>query len=140
MQPHDMPSSLSFPLSNHSPWSNPAGSLDAQATKLSRYIIRYRLEEGLVNHQSPFCGSRTFGMCWATSQGLTSVGTTLHIDNHKVQPDGRMLVTAKGERRPGVPCCGCFTLRACISGCVWGSLVTFPSSASSETLQLEHGP
>ncbi|KAK9863905.1 hypothetical protein WJX84_003410 [Apatococcus fuscideae] len=57
------------------------------------------LEEGLVNHQSPFCGSRIFGMCWATSQGLTSVGTTLHIDNHRVQPDGRMLVTTKGRER-----------------------------------------
>lgn len=102
-----------FPLYRQCSFLDPARSLYDGLAEPGTLLMLYRLEEGLVNHQSPFCGSRTFGMCWATSQGLTSIGTTLHIDNHKLQPDGRMLVTTKGERMPGLPCRGWFTLHVC---------------------------
>ncbi len=48
--------------------------------------LRYRVEEGLVQGDSPFCGTKRFGMCYVDSRAdggggsrMASVGTTLEI-------------------------------------------------------------
>ncbi len=39
-----------------------------------------RVEEGLVQKESPFCGTKTFGMCFVDNEGrVASVGTVLEI-------------------------------------------------------------
>lgn len=50
------------------------------------------LEEGLINWDSPFCGTRSFGMCFVSDQGLAAIGTMLHIDTHERLDDGQVLV------------------------------------------------
>lgn len=57
-----------------------------------------RIEDGLVNHESPFCGSKQFGMCYVSQEGgLASVGCILEIQEHVRLEDGRILITNKGE-------------------------------------------
>lgn len=59
------------------------------------------VEEGLVQKDSPFAGTREFGMCWFdrdTSQ-MAMVGTKLHIEQYTHEPDGRLYVTSKGTQR-----------------------------------------
>lgn len=58
------------------------------------------VEEGLVQKDSPFCGSKTFGMCFVNESGqLATVGTTLVVQEHLQLPDGRLYVTSKGAQR-----------------------------------------
>ena len=57
------------------------------------------VEEGLVDEDSPFAGSREFGMCLTTQQGMATVGTTLRVEEFSHLPDGRLLVTNKGVER-----------------------------------------
>lgn len=57
------------------------------------------IEEGLVQTDSPFCGTRQFGMCYFQKDKLSGIGTTLHIDEYVHLPDGRMVVTTKGTER-----------------------------------------
>ncbi|KAI8463336.1 MAG: PUA-like domain-containing protein [Monoraphidium minutum] len=59
------------------------------------------VEEGLVQKDSPFAGTRRFGMCYSdgTSGRMASVGTTLEITAHTLEPDGRILVVNKGLER-----------------------------------------
>ncbi len=54
--------------------------------------------EDMVNDQASWAGSRQFGMCLATGQGLASIGTTLRIEKWAVEEDGRMLVTSRGAQ------------------------------------------
>ena len=54
--------------------------------------------EDMVNDQASWAGSRQFGMCLATGQGLASIGTTLRIEKWAVEQDGRMLVTSRGAQ------------------------------------------
>lgn len=57
------------------------------------------LETDLVDEDSPFKGTRQFGMSLAHSRGVASIGTVLHIEQHARMPDGRMLVSSRGGRR-----------------------------------------
>jgi hypothetical protein len=59
----------------------------------------FRVEEDLVQDESPFKGSKRFGMCFATAEGLATYGTVLEIVKHTVLPDGRLLVLTKGRDR-----------------------------------------
>ncbi|KAF8057912.1 Lonrf1 [Scenedesmus sp. PABB004] len=58
------------------------------------------VDEGLVQQESPFAGSRRFGMCYVDEKGrMSTVGTTLEIQNFVLDPSGRMYVTSKGLER-----------------------------------------
>jgi ATP-dependent Lon protease len=59
------------------------------------------VDEGLVQKDSPFVGTRKFGMCFVTRDGrMASIGTTLEIQQHVTESDGRLYVTQK----VGEPC------------------------------------
>jgi len=59
-----------------------------------------RVEEDLVNKESPFVGTREFGMCFIDNKGnMATTGSTLHIDEHEQLPDGRLLIVNKGIKR-----------------------------------------
>ncbi|CAL5229221.1 g12504 [Coccomyxa viridis] len=58
------------------------------------------LEEGLVQTESPFAGTRQFGMCWTDSKGaIAAIGTTLEIKSHVLLEDGRMGIETIGRER-----------------------------------------
>eukprot|EP00873_Tetraselmis_striata_P007433 jgi/Tetstr1/427697/TSEL_017822.t1 len=58
------------------------------------------LEDGLVNEESPFAGTRKFGMCYLNSNGeLSAVGTLLDIQDHQRHDDGRLAVVSKGGQK-----------------------------------------
>lgn len=58
------------------------------------------VDEGLVQKESPFVGTRKFGMCFVTRDGrMASIGTTLEIQQHVTESDGRIYVTQKGIER-----------------------------------------
>jgi Lon protease-like protein len=51
------------------------------------------VEEGLVQEDSPFAGSKRFGMAYVDESGrLSAVGTTLQVQDFIRQSDGRMCV------------------------------------------------
>ena len=58
-----------------------------------------RLETELIDEDSPFKGTRAFGMCLAVGNGIASIGTMLHIQQHSRRPEGRMEVLSRGGRR-----------------------------------------
>eukprot|EP00878_Enallax_costatus_P005223 GHUV01005489.1.p1 GENE.GHUV01005489.1~~GHUV01005489.1.p1 ORF type:complete len:347 (+),score=73.03 GHUV01005489.1:210-1250(+) len=59
-----------------------------------------KVDEGLVQQESPFAGSRRFGMCYVDERGrLSAIGTTLEIQDFVLEPNGRMYVTNKGVER-----------------------------------------
>ncbi|WIA15556.1 hypothetical protein OEZ86_004158 [Tetradesmus obliquus] len=59
-----------------------------------------KVEEGLVQEDSPFAGSRRFGMCFADDVGrISGIGTTLEIQDFLIESSGRMYVTNKGIER-----------------------------------------
>lgn len=53
----------------------------------------------MINWDSPFCGTRSFGMCFVSEQGLAAIGTMLHIDTHERLDDGQMLIENTGKER-----------------------------------------
>jgi Lon protease-like protein len=58
------------------------------------------IEEGLVQTESPWCGSKRFGMCYVDNEGrMASIGSTLEISEFANVPDGRLFVTSKGKER-----------------------------------------
>ncbi|GFR48354.1 hypothetical protein Agub_g10243 [Astrephomene gubernaculifera] len=63
------------------------------------------IEEGLVQRESPFCGSRRFGMCYVEGRGeggaarMASIGTCLEVVEFAHVQDGRIFVTCKGRER-----------------------------------------
>ncbi|GMH44451.1 hypothetical protein BSKO_12403 [Bryopsis sp. KO-2023] len=57
------------------------------------------LDEELIQKDSPFFGSRVFGMCMANKDGMRRVGTTLEIKQHTTIGDGKLLVTSRGIQR-----------------------------------------
>ena len=62
------------------------------------------VEQELVDTESPYAGSRKFGMCFTTGRGtMASVGTLLEIERHERLQDGRMLVVSKGSEASN-PC------------------------------------
>lgn len=65
------------------------------------------VEEGLVQEDSPYAGSRRFGMCYLDEGGrLCAIGTTLEIEHFVREPGGRMCVCASAvrARRARGPC------------------------------------
>ncbi|EFN59067.1 hypothetical protein CHLNCDRAFT_137801 [Chlorella variabilis] len=88
-------------------------ALPAADVPLQIFEARYRVlfstlmagakgvDEGLVNTEKPWCGSRLFGMAFydPQSQGLASIGTLLEITDHANLEDGRMIVNNVGRQR-----------------------------------------
>jgi len=87
-------------------------AMPASTVYLNIFEARYRvlfstllagsqdLEEGLVDHDSPFCGSREFGMCFVGQNGgVCSIGTLLRIEEHVRLDDGRLQIVNKGLER-----------------------------------------
>jgi hypothetical protein len=58
-----------------------------------------RIARDLVQEDSPFRGTKRFGMCFVSNDGLAALGTVLEIVKHAVFEDGRMLVLCKGRER-----------------------------------------
>jgi len=93
-----------FPLGNV---AMPCGSMPLHIFEARYRVLFATLLEGsegvntdLVDVESPFKGTRRFGMCWLNGQGsMAATGTELHIDAHQMLPDGRMLVESTGRRR-----------------------------------------
>lgn len=57
------------------------------------------IEDGLVNPDKSWAGTRRFGMCLSDSQGIASIGTALEIKSHALLDDGRLLVQNVGKER-----------------------------------------
>lgn len=58
------------------------------------------IEDGLVIKESPFAGTKRFGLCFYDDKGrLASVGTTLEIQEHVKDSEGRLFITNKGMER-----------------------------------------
>ena len=87
-------------------------ALPAATVYLNIFEARYRvlfntllagsddLEEGLVNPDSPFCGTREFGMCLVDQNGgLSAIGTLLRIKAHEHMPDGQIQIENLGMER-----------------------------------------
>ena len=55
-----------------------------------------RIEEGLVNNESPFRATRKFGINLVHQSGLVQIGTLLKIEQHKRLPDGQIVIVSKG--------------------------------------------
>lgn len=55
--------------------------------------------EDLVQDDSPFKGTKRFGMCYTDRDGLSKHGTVLEIVEHKLLEDGRILILTKGRER-----------------------------------------
>lgn len=87
-------------------------ALPGAVTPLNIFEARYRVlfstllagddgvEDGLVNHESPFCGSKQFGITYVNSEGgICHVGTLLRIEGHKTLPDGQITTFNRGVDR-----------------------------------------
>eukprot|EP00775_Hariotina_reticulata_P008862 gene8862-9041_t len=58
------------------------------------------VEEGLVQADSPYAGTKRFGMCYVDESGrLSAIGTTLEIQDFVRESSGRIYVTNKGIER-----------------------------------------
>ena len=58
------------------------------------------IEEGLVSKESPWCGTKRFGMCYVDQEGrMASIDSTLEIMEFANVPDGRLFITNKGKER-----------------------------------------
>lgn len=92
----------------------PLGMVGMPNCKVSLHIFeaRYRVlfntllsgdqdvEEGLVDRESAFLGTRRFGLVFVTDQGqLAEYGSTLEIEQHRQIDGGRMLVVQRGVER-----------------------------------------
>ena len=58
-----------------------------------------RIEPELVQEESPFKGTKRFGLCFICKQGLSKYGTLLEITKHSVQKNGTLLILNKGLKR-----------------------------------------
>lgn len=65
----------------------------------AEFAVACRIEPELVQEDSPFKGTKRFGMCFVSNQGLSKYGTVLEITKHVVQEDGRLLILTKGKER-----------------------------------------
>jgi len=90
---------------------NMVGLPDAKVT-LHIFEARYRVlfntllyglddvEEGMVQKDSVFCGTRRFGLVYVNPRGgLASIGCCLEIEKHRQLEDGRLLVVMRGVER-----------------------------------------
>mmetsp|Transcript_5421 Transcript_5421/g.15080 ORF Transcript_5421/g.15080 Transcript_5421/m.15080 type:complete len:308 (-) Transcript_5421:293-1216(-) len=87
-------------------------ALPAATVYLNIFEARYRvlfntllygesgLEDGLVNTESPFAGTREFGMCYVDQNGgMAGVGTLLRIEKFQKEEGGQMQVVCKGLQK-----------------------------------------
>ncbi|DBB09509.1 hypothetical protein WJX82_002679 [Trebouxia sp. C0006] len=87
-------------------------ALPGAVTPLNIFEARYRVlfstllagddgvEDGLINHESPFCGSKKFGISHVNSEGgVSQVGTLLKIEGHQQLPDGQITTFNRGLER-----------------------------------------
>lgn len=87
-------------------------ALPAATVPLMIFEARYRvlfstllsgmegIEEGLVQKDSPWCGTKRFGMVYVDNEGrMATIGTTLEIMDFQNVPDGRLFVSNKGRDR-----------------------------------------
>lgn len=86
-------------------------ALPAATVPLQIFEARYRvlfstllsglegIDKELIQQDSPFLGTRRFGMCFTSQEGMAKVGTLLEIQQHLPLEDGRMLITSKGVER-----------------------------------------
>lgn len=77
----------------------PSPLLSSPLTALHRYRVLFNtllagspnIEDGLVQEDSPFAGSKRFGMCYLDEKGrLAAIGTTLEIQDYARESGGRM--------------------------------------------------
>ena len=69
---------------------------------LSPFSPLCSVEEGLVQKDKPYAGTRTFGLAFmepGPDGGLSAVGTLLKIRSHTQLKDGRLLVESTGGER-----------------------------------------
>ena len=58
------------------------------------------IEEGLADEDSPFLGTKEFGMCFVDKEGnIASVGSLLSIESHKLLEDGRLYIQNNAVKR-----------------------------------------
>jgi len=58
------------------------------------------VDEGMVQKESKFCGTKRFGLLYVDPKGkISSVGCKLEIEHHKQLADGRMMVVSRGVER-----------------------------------------
>jgi hypothetical protein len=103
-----------------------------------------------VQKESPFAGTRSFGMCYISNRGqLASIGTTLTIQEFVREDDGRMYVIQKVRWEPRDASAagyqapwGAGVLRAmqrhgvCMQQALWqGRQLSVPGSRDGMTLQ-----
>ena len=87
-------------------------ALPGSSIPLNIFEARYRVlfstllsgdddvDEGLVNPDAAWHGTRTFGMCAVSGQGqMAAVGCTCYIDKHKSWKDGQILIECTGKER-----------------------------------------
>lgn len=56
----------------------------------------FRIEEGLVNDESPFRATRQFGISLVHQSGVSDIGTMLKIEQHKQLADGQIVIISRG--------------------------------------------
>lgn len=65
----------------------------------NKVALAFRVEDGLINHESPFCGSKRFGISHVNSEGgVSQVGTLLKIEGHRILPDGQITTFNRGNK------------------------------------------
>jgi len=58
------------------------------------------IDEGLVNHELDYVGTKQFGLCYVDKEGnIASVGALLEIEQHQQLEDGRLFVQSTSIQR-----------------------------------------
>jgi len=87
-------------------------ALPGSSVPLNIFEARYRVlfstllsglddvDEGLINPDVAWHGTRTFGLCAVSGQGqMAAVGCTCVIEKHKTWKDGQILIESTGQER-----------------------------------------
>lgn len=87
-------------------------ALPATVVPLMIFEARYRvlfstlldgmagIEEGLVQKDADWCGTKRFGMCFVDNEGrMATTGCTLEVEEFAPVPDGRLFIQNKGKER-----------------------------------------
>lgn len=62
-----------------------------------RVLRTCRIEQGLVNDDSPFRATRQFGISLVHQSGVSEIGTMLRIEQHKQLADGQIVIVSRGK-------------------------------------------
>ena len=70
-------------------------------------MLAHRIDEGLVQTDSPFVASKQFGITYTTGRGaVAEVGTLMEIVDHApIGSGGRMFINNTGATRQSTECC-----------------------------------